>query len=1037
LPDTLRPVLERRLKADVRGDVRFDRFTRGRYATDASHYQIMPVGVVAPRTMEDAARAIAIAREEGVSVLPRGGGTSQCGQTVNASLVIDCSKYLNRILEIDAENRRCVVEPGIVLDDLNRALKPHGLWFPVDISTASRATIGGMTGNNSCGARSLRYGNTRENVISVNAMLADGRSETFGPASPTLAEFRPSSAMVSLAKDLLALGAREADEIAARFPKVQRRVGGYNLDALLPGRNDLNLAHILIGSEGTLGFTTKVELKLAPLLGRRAVGACHFARFYDAMDAAQHIVKLRPIGVELIDRTMIELARQIAIFRPTLEQFVRGTPDAILLVEFGEEDQDENLRRLKQLGDLMGELGYGFTNTGAKQGGVVDILDPTLQAAITEVRTSGLNIMMSMKAEGKPVSFVEDCAVPLEHLAEYTSKLTAVFEKHGTRGTWYAHAGAGCLHVRPVLNLRLEKDVKAMRAIAEEAFALVRAYKGSHSGEHGDGIVRSEFHEFMFGSRLVRAFGEVKARFDPDGLFNPGKIVHAPKFDDRSNFRFKPGYRGEDIATQLDWSAWPGSGGGFQGAVEMCNNNGACRKIEGGVMCPSYRVTRDERDVTRGRANSLRLAITGQLGVDALTSDEMAETINLCVSCKACRRECPTGVDMARMKIEVLAARAARFGFSLRDRLIGWLPRYAPYAAKVPWLMNARNVVPGAAWLSERIAGLSARRSLPRWRSDVFEDALTDGLLTSPLAQSSPPPLRGRSLAEGEQEGGAIEAPAFAVTPLPNPPPQGGRESDGASGEGNSLRQIVLFADTFNRYFERENLDAAVAVLMAAGYAVHVARPADGKKRPLCCGRTFLSVGAVDQARAEAERTLAALKPFIDKGIPVVGLEPSCIFSFRDEIPALVKSEDAKKIAQLALTFEEFLAREHKAGRLDLKLKPMRRRALVHGHCHQKAFEAFGPVQMVLKLVPDLAVETIESSCCGMAGAFGYAADTIDVSLAMGELSLLPAVRKAENDAVIVADGTSCRHQIHDGSGREAVHVARVLARALDVKPKR
>jgi FAD/FMN-containing dehydrogenase len=805
LADSLRPVLERRLKSGIAGDVRFDRFTRGRYATDASHYQIMPLGVVAPRTMADAARAIEIAREEGVSVLPRGGGTSQCGQTVNASLVIDCSKYLNRILELDVEGRRCVVEPGIVLDDLNRALKPHGLWFPVDISTASRATIGGMTGNNSCGARSLRYGNTRENVISVNAILADGSAAAFGPASPSLTEFPPSSPMHALVSDLLALGTREAQEIAARFPKVQRRVGGYNLDALLPGRNDLNLAHILIGSEGTLGFTTQVELKLSPLLGRRAVGACHFGRFYDAMDAAQHIVRLKPIGVELIDRTMIELAREIAMFRPTLEQFVRGGPDAILLVEFGEEDHDENLRRLKQLGELMGDLGYAWTKDGAKQGGVVEILDPSLQAAITDVRTSGLNIMMSMKEEGKPVSFVEDCAVPLEHLAEYTQRLTDVFEKNGTRGTWYAHAGAGCLHVRPVLNLRLDKDVKAMRAIAEEAFAMVRDYKGSHSGEHGDGIVRSEFHEFMFGSRLVRAFEQVKARFDPAGLFNPGKIVHAPKFDDRTNFRFGPDYRGEDFATMLDWSAWPGAGGGFQGAVEMCNNNGACRKIDGGVMCPSYRVTRDERDVTRGRANSLRLAVTGQLGPDALTSDDMAETMKLCVSCKACRRECPTGVDMARMKIEVLAARAARFGFSLRDRLIGWLPRYAHYAAKLPWLMNARNVVPGAAWLSEQVAGLSARRSLPRWRRDVFEDSF----FTSPLAgevgeRSSPgggaaahivasgyPPPQ-PSPARGE---GATEIAASGL------PRKGGGEAR-ASGEG--VKTVILFADTFNRREGRE-----------------------------------------------------------------------------------------------------------------------------------------------------------------------------------------------------------------------------------------
>lgn len=967
------PGLERRLKREMTGDVRFDTFTRGRYATDASHYQMMPVGVVTPKTVNEAEAAIAIATDEHVSILARGGGTSQSGQSVNHSLVLDCSKYLNRILELDVAGRRCVVEPGIVLDDLNRALKPHGLWFPVDISTASRATIGGMTGNNSCGARSLRYGNTRENVLSIDAILPDGACAHFGPVSPDLSDVPASSPLRDIARDLLAIGTREADEIKTRFPKVQRRVGGYNLDSFLPGRNALNLAHILIGSEGTLGFSTKIELRLSPLLGRRAVGACHFGSFYEAMNAAQHLVKLAPIAVELVDRTMIELAREIAMFRPTLEQFVRGSPDAVLLVEFGEDDQDENLSRLKKLHELMGDLGFGWDKSGAKWGGVVDVLDPALQAAITDVRTSGLNIMMSMKEEGKPVSFVEDCAVPLEHLAEYTSRLTGVFEKHGTRGTWYAHASVGCLHVRPVLNLRLDKDVRAMRAIAEEAFAMVRDYKGSHSGEHGDGLVRSEFHEFMFGSRLVRAFEEVKTRFDPQRLFNPGKIVFAPPFDDRENFRFAPGYRGIDLATRLDWSAWPGAGGGFQGAVEMCNNNGACRKMAGGVMCPSYRVTRDEKDVTRGRANTLRLAVTGQLGRTALTSSEMAETMKLCVSCKACRRECPTGVDMARMKIEVQAARAKEFGLSLRDHLVGYLPRYAPFAARFPWLPNLRNLVPGLAKLTQSITGFSARRKLPRWRSDIFHD----------------------------YEAGPI----------------GGRE-------------VVLFADTFNRYFERENLEAAVAVLTAAGYRVLAAK-APGSARPLCCGRTFLSVGAVTQAQEEMQRTLDALSPYIARNVPIVGLEPSCILGFRDEIPGLIGSDAAKKLAELAMTFEEFLMREQDAGRLKLPLKSAARRAWVHGHCHQKSFDVFTPVQKLLKLIPGLTVETIESSCCGMAGSFGYGADTIDVSLAMGELSLLPAVRKAAADDIIVADGTSCRHQIHDGTGREALHVSRVLADCL------
>jgi FAD/FMN-containing dehydrogenase/Fe-S oxidoreductase len=973
------PGLERRLKAELTGDVRFDRYTRGRYATDASHYQITPVGVVAPRSIEEAERAIGISRAEGVTVLARGGGTSQSGQTVGESLVVDCSKYLTRILELDVKNARVAVEPGIVLDDLNRQLRPHGLWFPVDISTASRATIGGMAGNNSCGGRSLRYGTMRDNVHSIDALLADGTKAHFGSMGGSIDDVP--AALRPLVRDLLIIGAREADEIAARFPKVQRRVGGYNLDALVPGKNDINLSHILVGGEGTLGFSTRIELKLSPLLGRRAVGAVHFGSFYEAMNCAQHIVRLKPIAVELIDQTMIELAGAIAMFKPTLDRFVRDLPAAILLVEFGEDDHEENLRRLRQLKELIGDLGFNWDNSRAKWGGVVEVLNPELQAAITDVRTSGLNIMMSMKESGKPVSFVEDCAVPLEHLADYTTRLTAIFEKNGTRGTWYAHAGSGCLHVRPVLNLRLEKDVHAMRAIAEEAFAMVREYKGSHSGEHGDGLVRSEFNEPMFGSRLARAFEEVKDRFDPHGLYNPGKIVRAPKFDDRSLFRYKPDYHGVEIRTELDWSAYPGVGGGLQGAVEMCNNNGACRKLAGGAMCPSYRVTRDERDVTRGRANSLRLAISGQLGPDALASDEMAETLSLCVSCKACRRECPTGVDMARMKIEVLVARAAKYGLSLHNRLVGYLPRYAPFAARFAGLFNMRNGSPALRRMLEVFAGFSAKRSLPTWREDIYRDR-----------------------SDWKYPAAKPDAP---------------------------VREVVLFADTFNRYFERENLDAAVTVLTTAGYRVHAALPKDGNRRPLCCGRTFLSVGKVDEARAEMRRTLEALSPFVARGVPIVGLEPSCLLTLRDELPAILTGEAADTIAANALLFEEFLAREHKAGKLDLPLGALPQKALLHGHCHQKAFAAMGAVETVLKLVPELNVETIESSCCGMAGSFGYNKDTIDVSLRMGELSLLPAVRKASDDAMIVADGTSCRHQIHDGAQREALHVARVLAMSL------
>lgn len=968
--------LERRLRADMTGDVLFDRFSRGRYATDASFYQIVPSGVVVPKTMDEALRALAIARDEGMKVTPRGGGTSQCGQTVNDGLVVDLSKHLNRILSLDVEGRTCVVEPGIVLDDLNRQLKKHGLWFPVDVSTASRATIGGMAGNNSCGGRSLRYGTMRDNTRSMEASLADGTLSRFGEVSRDLADLDAGDSMRALFRDMLDLGAREADEIAARFPKVQRRVGGYNLDALTPRNARNNMAHLLVGSEGTLAFTTKVELKLWPVIRNKALGVCHFGSFYEAMDAAQHLVKLKPIAVELVDRTMLALGRDIAMFQPIINAAIKGDPDAVLVVEFAEEDQADNLARLKQLSELMGDLGFGWNNDTRKWGGVVEITEPALQSGVADFRAAGLNVMMSMKQEGKPVSFVEDCAVPLPHLADYTQRLNEVFARHGTSGTMYAHASEGCLHVRPVLNLKLEKDVKAMRAIAEEAFTLVREYKGSHSGEHGDGLVRSEFHESMFGERLVADFREVKHRFDPDGVLNPGKIVDAPRMDDRSLFRFKPDYRVADLETKLDWSAYPGAGGGFQGAVEMCNNNGACRKLEGGVMCPSYRATRNEKDVTRGRANTLRLAISGQLGPDALSSDEMMETLKLCVSCKACRHECPTGVDMAKMKIEVLAARAASHGLTLRDRLVGYLPRYAGLASRFAPLANLRNQSPLLRKLFERFAGISARRTLPVFRSDIF------------------------------------------VPPAEVVGPAGGHE-------------VVLFADTFNRIYERENLDAALRVLAAGGYRVHLPKPASGN-RPPCCGRTFLSAGLVDEARSELDRLVTAFAPFAARGVPIIGLEPSCLLTLRDELASLRKDDDARAVGAHALTFEEFLVREAEAGRLQLPLGSVADKAVVHGHCHQKSFGAFKPVEQVLRLVPGLEVETIESSCCGMAGAFGYGADTYNASTEMAELSLLPAVRHADQSTLVVADGTSCRHQIHDGAQREALHVARVLAMSLD-----
>ncbi|MEP3232920.1 MAG: FAD-linked oxidase C-terminal domain-containing protein [Hyphomicrobiales bacterium] len=967
-----RPAFENKLTKRIEGEILFDKFARGRYATDASFYQMMPTAVVVPKHVDDIEACISMSREEGISILPRGGGTSQCGQTVNNSLVLDNTKFMNRVLELDVENQRCIVEPGIVLDELNRILKPHGLWFPVDVSTASRATIGGMVGNNSCGGRSIRYGIMRDNVIAVDAILANGKKKHFGELSTGSNVDQP------FTQKLLALGDEHAAEIKARFPNVMRRVGGYNIDALTPDAAPNNLAHLLVGSEGTLGYSTAIELKLSKLVTNKVMGLCHFPTFYQAMDATQHLVKLGVLGVELIDSTMIALARNIDIFRPTIEAYVRGQPDALLVVEFAEETADENLKKLSMLEEAMGDLGFSWQGNNKQWGGVVPLSEDTSQNAISEMRKSGLNIMMSMKSEGKPVSFVEDCAVELPDLAEYTAGLTEIFEKHGTKGTWYAHASVGCLHVRPVLNLRQENDVKTMRSIAEQAFELVRKYKGSHSGEHGDGLLRSEFHADMFGDQIVGAFETVKETFDPQGVFNPGKIVASPKMDDRSLFRYGPDYAVKDFDTVLDWTDWSGAAGGFQGAVEMCNNNGACRKLDGGTMCPSYRVTRNERDVTRGRANTLRLAISGQLGEDALTSDDMMDAMKLCVSCKGCKRECPTGVDMAAMKIEVLAARAKKNGLSLHDKLVGYLPRYAPALSKFPWFANARNKVPFLAKLLEGPTGFTAKKELPVWSSVPFKD-------------------------------------------------------DEATS--NDDASVVLFADSFNRYFEPENLRATLTVLKAAGRSVTIAKPKDGT-RPLCCGRTFLSVGLIDEAKQEAKRLIEALLPYAKSGTPIIGLEPSCLLTLRDEIPALLSGDDAKEVSKHAVMLEEYIAKQIDQNTIKLDLKPPVEKILLHGHCHQKAFGMMSDLEKTLALIPDCKVETIKTSCCGMAGSFGYKKDTQEVSSQMAELSLLPAVRAADATTLIVADGTSCRHQITDGTKRSAIHVARALELALKKDPE-
>ena len=1007
-------LLAKRLREETSGEVMTDIASRGRYATDASIYQAMPVAVLVPKTAQDIAIAIQIAADLQVPVLPRGGGTSQCGQTTGTSLVIDNSKYFRNVLDFNLDQGYVEVEPGMVLDHLNAQLKQHGLWFPVDVSTGGQATIGGMAGNNSCGSRSIAYGNMVHNVLGIDAWLANGQIGQF-------ANYANSSGVAKQLGDFVkGLANHLQPEIEARFPKVLRRVAGYNLDIFhpqseLPYTQDgsVNLSHLLVGSEGTLAYFKSLKLKLSPLAGHKVLGIINFASFYKAMDSAQHIVKLGPTAVELVDRTMIDLARSNPSFKKTIETALidskEQTPEAILLVEFSGETQAPLLEKLKALEELMGDLGL--------PGMVVPMPDANLQKNLWEVRKAGLNIMMSLKGDGKPVSFIEDCAVPLESLADYTQALTEVFSKYGSRGTWYAHASVGTLHVRPILDMRRDGAQK-MRAVAEEASELVRKYKGAYSGEHGDGLCRGEWISWQFGPKITDALAEIKHAFDPNGLLNPGKIINPPKMDDISNFRFPPSYKVIPLQPALDWSAWnvqnnpvteqttaPGTGGdpsmGLAKAVEMCNNNGHCRKFDAEVMCPSYRVTRDEKHLTRGRANTLRLALSNQLqiqdGISPLASDAIKEVMDLCVSCKACRRECPTGVDMAKMKIEFLSAYKKRTGHSFRDLAVAYLPKYAPMISSIPFLpviLNLRNHIKPIAKLQEWLMGISAQRSLPIWKGNTFWN-----------------------------DSKAISSYQFTPEQL-------------SSG---SEKGVVLLADTFNAYFENENLTAALQVLKAAGYRVHIPQKnksinqksaANTCSKEFCCGRTYLAAGMVDKAKETLGELVDHLAPYAQKNIPIIGLEPSCLFTLKDEALVMGFGERAITVSQQAQLLEEFLANEVKAGKLKLALKAASKPVLFHGHCHQKAFAAVTPAMELLKLIPNAEPKLIESSCCGMAGSFGYEVEHIEVSKQMAEASLLPAIRKSP-DSWVVADGTSCRHQITDGTQREAVHIARILAAHL------
>ena len=948
--------IAKEIQGQVKGKVLFDEFSRGRYSTDSSLYQIKPVGAVLPVDTNDVLQIMEYSQKHHIPLLARGGGSSQCGQTVGESIVLDYSKHQNKILEFNKEEKTVWVEPGIVLDQLNAYLKPYGLWYPVDVSTSSRATIGGMTGNNSCGSRSLYYGNMVNNVLAVEAILDDGTIHTFEDINKNYLEItNDQNRQYQIIKKFLDIKEKTKEEIDLHFPITQRRVGGYNIDLINP--NGFNTSNILVGSEGTLSLFKKIKLKLWEIPKQKVLGVCFFQKFNEAMALTKEMVKLKPTTVELLDKNLIDLAKAIPLYAGEINKYIKGDPEAVLMVEFIDEDLDLARQKLKDLESLVKT--DNADNHFAAHENLQD------QKAIFEIRKAGLNILMSMKGDKKAVAFIEDCAVTLEHLDDYTSKLKEIFRKYNTSGMFYAHASVGTLHVRPVLNMKTEEDVKNMKSIAEEAFALVKQYKGSHSGEHGDGIVRSEFHEMMFGKKIVSAFEEIKDTFDPKGLLNPGKIVRPFKSDDRSLMRYKPGYKAENISTHYDWSAW----GQFSDAVEMCNNNGACRKLDSGVMCPSYRVTKEEKDLVRGRANTLRLALSNQLPEGSFASKEMFETMELCVSCKACQRECPMSVDMAKMKSEFLSHYYKKFSMSIKDKIISDMP-------KLIWLLKIIapifNTVKNIPLLDKVIEffGFSSKRQMP-----VVQNI-------APLKE------------------------IYQTQPQLN-------------------NKIILLADTFNINFEIKNIMYAIKVLNKFGYQAIIPSFDDSNlSRPLCCGRTYISFGQMDKAKYEMNRFTNYLVNNGYAEMPVVGIEPSCLLTFNDEYKSLKGIDKREQLQNKFYLIEEFILEQIQQGK-KVNASTYTKNVLVHGHCHQKSQDRFKGLLDLLKIL-NIKHKAIDSSCCGMAGSFGYSSKNFDISQKMANLSLIPTINEHPED-VVVANGTSCRQQIFDFSKRDGKHVTELL----------
>jgi FAD/FMN-containing dehydrogenase/Fe-S oxidoreductase len=963
--------LEHALRRVIRGDVRFDAGSRLLYSTDASMYQVEPVGVVIPRDADDVQAALELARKNGVAILSRGGGTSLTGQTTNHALVLDFSRHMNEVLEVNREEKWARVQPGVVQDELNHHVRPMGLLFGPDTSTSNRATVGGMLGNNSGGSHSIAWGLTVDHVLEMTVLLSDGSTVVFGEIGPEAfeAKCRLSTLEGAIYREVARLREAYADEIRTRYPTQWRRVAGYNLNELvgvsvrphsLAGGGNaaprpFSMARLITGSEGTLVTVLEAKMRLVDRPKHTALDVIHYHDIQEALECSQAILESDPYAVELTDKLILDLARN-NIEQSKRMGFVQGDPAAILIVEYAGDTADEVRAKVEALEARRQRERFGYAASLA--------LDVREQGEIWKLRKAGLGLLFGIHGDAKPLAFVEDTAVQPKDLAKFVARFREIFARHDVDGAYYGHCSVGCLHIRPAINLKTARGLEQVRQIADEITDLVVEFNGTISSEHGDGRARSPFLERMYGPRIMQAFRELKRAFDPDNRLNPGNIVG--RTDVTESLRYGAGYKTWEPVTLLDFSKQ----GGFAAAVEMCNGVGECRKKLEGTMCPSYMATRDEEHSTRGRANALRAVLSGRLPTSEFTGRRLYEVMDLCLECKGCKAECPANVDMAKLKYEFLHHYHQANGLPLRNRLFGHIARLNALGARLPAAFNALSALPPSRWLLEKVAGIDRRRPLPPLAGETF---------TAWFGRHAAP----------------------AATPR---------------GE------VVLFHDTFVTYNTPEIGRAAVELLEAGGYRVVLV---DRK----CCGRPLISKGMLDVAREHAAFNVARLAPYARRGVAIVGLEPSCLLTLRDEYVDLLRTDDARAVAEHSALLEQFLLRERERG-LTLPFAGPGRKALLHGHCHQKAMVGTAPTVGVLRWA-GYEVSEVDSGCCGMAGSFGFEREHYDLSVSLGNRRLAPAVKAASADTEVVAPGISCRQQIAHLAGRRALHPAEALRRAL------